>query len=399
MLITDQFSWNHDTFESYIEGMCRQIELIPGPYVVFWGYNTPEVILTLFACWRLGKIACPLNIRVPKAEGLLKTLNTSLFQPKIPHPQKPKFKEWNPEKLAVFLSTSGSTGSPKIACLSLENLILNALGSNKLIPLCSEDCWALTLPVFHVGGIGILMRSYLAKSQVLLSSNWEIVTHFSVVPTQLYRFLKQDQQFSALKLMLIGGAPIHNIEYPWPILETYGMTEMGSQIVTNHQVHPYAELKIGPNQEIWVKGKTLFQGYYTDSKIILPLNQEGWFVTQDLGIWADKRFKVLGRSDNLLISGGENIHPEEIEESIFLYCDHLFSIVIGIPDCEFGERPAVFLTDPSQLFKIQNILASYLPKYKIPVKAFLMPPQAGLKPNRSFLKRIALDSLKELSSS
>jgi O-succinylbenzoic acid--CoA ligase len=385
MLITDQLSWDPVTFESYVEGMCRQIETFPHQRVVFWAPSTPEVILTFFACWKIGKIACPLSPRLPSAEPALEELETELFNPSIPHPETPRPREWNLEQLATFLFTSGSMGRPKIACHTLGNLVANARGSNKLIPLEPSDRWALTLPLNHVGGLGILLRSYLSKSSVLLSSNWKLATHLSLVPTQLYRLLKNPTELPHLKTILLGGAPLPDLQTPWHVLPSYGMTEMSSQIVTGHRVHPFAELKIDSDQEIWVKGQVLFQGYYEKGKgIVLPL-QDGWFATKDLGCWKDGKFHILGRKDNLFISGGENIQPEEIEEVIRRVCGFHEAMVVPIADEEFGARPAVYLQDPLQLEHVQNMLKDHLPKFKIPIKAFALPEQVGMKVNRKAL--------------
>ncbi len=382
MLMTNQFVWSHDEFEAYVEGMCRELETFPHQRVVFWAHTTPEVILSFFACWKLGKIACPLSFRLPSAETALQELETELFTPVMPKPEAPRPTEWNLDNTATFLFTSGSMGKPKIACHTLRNLVSNAQGSNERIPLQKIDHWALTLPLFHVGGLGILMRSYLAKSFVLLSDNWESATHLSLVPTQLQRLLKEPSHLPHLKTILLGGAPLPDLKTPWHVLPTYGMTEMSSQIVTGHEVNRFAELKIADDKEIWVRGPALFQGYYEKNKgIVLPLNNEGWFQTKDLGEWNNGMFKILGRKDNLFISGGENIQPEEIEEVIRRVCGQE-SIVVALPDEEFGARPGVFLKDASQLGQLQNQLKDHLPKFKIPIKSFCLPEQTGMKPNR-----------------
>jgi len=238
-----------------------------------------------------------------------------------------------------------------------------------------------------VGGLGVLFRSYLAKSYVLLSSNWELATHLSLVPTQLYRLLKAPTDMPHLKTILLGGAPLPDLETPWNVLPTYGMTEMSSQIITDHRVHPYAEVKIGDDQEIWVRGPVLFQGYYEKGDITRPL-KDGWFQTKDLGRWENDRFRIIGRKDNLFISGGENIQPEEIEEVIRRVCGLHEVVVVPMPDEEFGARPAVFLKDPIPLEKLQEILKSHLPKYKIPVKSFELP-ETGLKPHRKTLAELS----------
>jgi O-succinylbenzoic acid--CoA ligase len=383
MLITDEFTWSHATFEDYVEGMCRQVETFPHQRVAFWAPSTPEVILTFFACWKTGKIACPLNTRLPSAEHALKQLETELFTPSLPEPEAARAAEWDLTRLGTLLFTSGSTGQPKIAALSLGNLVSSAIGSYNIIPLQPEDRWALTLPLFHVGGLGILFRSYLAKSFVLLSSNWKQATHLSLVPVQLYRLLKTPTEMLHLKTILLGGAPLPGLKTPWNVLPSYGMTEMSSQIITHHHIHPYAEVKIAEDQEIWVRGLVLFQGYYEKGKIVLPLHH-GWFQTKDLGRWDNGLFKVIGRKDNLFISGGENIQPEEIEDVIRRVCGLPEVVIVPIPDQEFGARPAVFLKDPVPLEELQEMLKFHLPKYKIPIKSFELP-ETGLKPNRKAL--------------
>ena len=371
-LIGESFSWNEQIFESSIEGMCEQVRAFPSDLVAFWAHTTPEVVLTFFATWKVGKVAYPINTRLPKAP-------TPLFTPTMPKPCPPTPTHWDLGRTAAHLLTSGSTGVPKVAQLTLGNLVYNAEGSNQILPLREDDVWGLTLPLFHVGGIGILLRSYLANSTVSLDTR--PATRLSLVPTQLYRLLKAPPP--RLKTVLLGGAPLPSLETPWHVVPTYGMTEMSSQIVTNHQVHPYAELKIEQDQEIWVKGKTLFQGYVNHPPV------QDWFPTGDLGRWKNGIFEILGRKDNMFISGGENIQPEEIEEVIQRVCGLLEAVVVPLNDAEFGQRPGVFLSDPTLLSKLQDQLQDHLPKYKIPIKAFPLVETRGLKPNRKILSQIA----------
>jgi len=379
LLITDEFSWDYPTFEAYVEGMRLQIAAYPAHEIRFLAPLDPLTVLVLFASWKEGKIACPLNPKAPY-EG-------PLFTPTIPMPGPSSTPEWNLKRLATYLYTSGSTAQPKIACHTLENHVMSALGSSSKIPLLPENCWGLTLPLFHVGGLAILFRCYLAKAHVLLSKNLERATHLSLVPTQLYRLLKEKTSLPHLQTILLGGAPLPSFETPWNALPTYGMTEMSSQVVTDHTVHPHAEMKIALDGEIWVRGKTLFAGYLqNDGSIICPLNQEGWFETKDLGEWRENRFHIIGRKDNLFISGGENIQPEEIEMAIRVHCDIQEAIVVPLADEEFGKRPAVFLRYPEMLPTIQAKLLGILPKFKIPIRAFLLPEDGGLKTNRQALK-------------
>lgn len=378
MLITDEFEWDYPTFEAYVEGMCPQIEAYPSSVIPFLAHLTPLTILTLFAIWKVGKIAYPLNPKNPSHPA-------SLFTPIMPSPCPPTPTEWDLSKHATYLQTSGSSGTPKIACHTLYNHVKSAVGSQLKIPLEQRSIWGLNLPLYHVSGLSILFRSYLSKSKILLSKNWTRATHLSLVPTQLYRLLKDQTHLPHLQTLLLGGAPIPHFSTPWNVLPTYGMTEMSSQIVTADTLHPYAQMKITSENEIWVRGEVLFQGYLQNNHLHLPLNSEGWFETGDLGRWDQGRFEIIGRKDNLFISGGENIQPEEVEAAIRNHCHVDEAIVIPLKDEEFGFRPAVFLRDPSLLPIIQKKLLDVLPKFKIPIKAYSLPEEIDSKPNRKRL--------------
>ncbi|MBP7073916.1 MAG: AMP-binding protein [Rhabdochlamydiaceae bacterium] len=382
MLITDEFEWDYPTFEAYVEGMCAQIATFPSLEVPFLAPLSPLTILTLFACWKLGKIAFPLNPKIPSHPF-------QLFTPAMPKPSAPSPTDWKYDFIATYIQTSGSSGTPKTACHTLKNHVKSAQGLLTQIPLTETSCWGLTIPLYHVGGLGILFRTYLSKSKFLLSKNLERATHLSLVPTQLYRMLKENLKLPHLQVLMLGGAPLPKLQTPWNVLPTYGMTETSSQVVTNHILNPHAEMKISSEGEIWMRGEVLFQGYRQENTIHLPLNSEGWFETGDLGRWNQNRFEIIGRKDNLFISGGENIQPEEIEAAIRSHCNLEEAVIVPLKDEEFGARPAVFLKDPSLLPLIQSKLLEVLPKFKIPIRAFSLPEDTGLKLQRKSLQKIA----------
>ncbi|CAM0117218.1 AMP-binding protein [Rhabdochlamydiaceae symbiont of Dictyostelium giganteum] len=398
MIVTDKWSWDYPLFESYVEGLRKDVKKHPSSYVPFQAFLTPLSVITLFAIWKEGKIACPLNPKHPNIEPFLQRVKSPLFIPIFPSPQTPTDKSWDegsldPQQLATCLYTSGSSGTPKIACHTLSNHLFSAKGSLQMIPLTPKSLWAQTLPLYHVGGLGILFRCYLSKAKILFSSSLQRATHISLVPTQLYRLLRDKVPLPNLQSVLLGGAPLPSFHTPYPILPTYGMTEMSSQIVTNHQVHPYAQIEIREDQSIWVKGDVLFQGYLQDDHTLLKnVDARGWFETKDLGEWKNNQLFILGRQDNLFISGGENIQPEEIERVIRLDYPEEEALVVPILDEEFGARPALYLKNPSLFPQIQARLKEHLPSFKIPIKAFLLPEGSGLKPNRKWLQQQALDS-------
>jgi O-succinylbenzoic acid--CoA ligase len=154
---------------------------------------------------------------------------------------------------------------------------------------------------------------------------------------------------------------------------------MSSQVVTGKPVDaktpcakvlPYRQMRIASDGEILVKGETLFKGYGTGTRLHLPLTSDGWFQTGDLGVVDAKGcLTVLGRKDNMFISGGENIQPEEIEKALLAIKGVEQAVVVPKEDKEFGYRPVAFVKfhgqaiDPAHL---TDILKKELPRFKIP---------------------------------
>jgi O-succinylbenzoic acid--CoA ligase len=242
------------------------------------------------------------------------------------------------------------------------------------------------------------------------------VTHLSLVPTQLRRLLAEDVPDAALKRLkavLVGGAPapLSLLQEARgrgiPVLTTYGMTEMNAQVTTmapddaNERLDTagrllkYRELKISDDGEILVRGSVLCTGYVEGPRVEPVVNNEGWFATGDIGqIDADGYLRVRGRRDHMLISGGENIHPEEIERLLLAIPDVEQAIVVAVPDEEFGERPVAFVGGPAgkQPEHLAAILSEHLPRFKIPDTFYPWPEEEQaetLKVSRSRFAAIA----------
>lgn len=292
-------------------------------------------------------------------------------EPELPFPFQP------PEGIATCLKTSGTTGAPKFAMHSFENHLTNASNPHPLLELSSTDRWYLSLPLNHVGGLAILFRSFVSGMSVVLEKD-DTITHLSFVPTQLKRYLQNPIHYPKLKAILLGGAPIplelckQAYKMGLPLFLTYGMTEMSSQIAT-HPFHPSTgvtfgfplkerELKIAPDGEIWVRGKTLFQGYLGGPRI------SDWFPTRDIGEMGPNGLLIHGRKDRMIISGGENIHLEDIEKSLMNLPEVQDAKVTSRPDEEFGQRPLATITLSSPLCpeEIRERLSYDLPRFKIP---------------------------------
>ncbi len=362
-LITDEIILSYKELENCIQ-MIDPSEM----NAVFATNKNWEEIPLLFSLFRHQKMAFPVNPKFP----LLPTLPENI-----------------PAGLATCILTSGSSGTPKRACHSLSNHIYNAQGFLERFPMGAPDRYLLSLPLYHVGGLAILFRTFLSGSCLVFSQKPMLqaildykITHLSLVPTQLYRLLQEDADLvteaaSHLKFVLLGGAPLppalyqEALEKGFPVHRSYGMTEMSSVVTVESELLHYREVKTGLGNEIFVKGKTLFQGYLMDDgELTLPLDHEGWFATKDIA------GEHISRKDRLFISGGENIQPEEIEHALLSLPGIIRAKVVPQTDKEFGQRPFAYIQDETHAYtleEIQTALRKKLPGYKIPTGLGSMP--------------------------
>ncbi len=406
-----------------------------------WAYAT----LT-FALMRVGAIVCPLSTRLP-LQGVkeqLASIDCTTLIARVSDSSREALSDilcLDPDGLvsrqlssgqaddsfdmpldqpASIVFTSGSGGRPKAVLQTYGNHYYSAYGASLNVRLRSDDCWLLSLPLYHVGGLGILFRCVQTGAAVALMTPSDSldqalpkfpVTHLSVVPTQLRRLIAQDVPTEArkrLKAVLVGGSGVSAelLEAAralgYPVIPSYGLSEMNSQVTacapfgprekahTSGKVLRHRELRIAEDGEIQVKGQTLFSGYVEQGRIHRPLTEDGWFPTGDLGtLDGDGYLTVVGRVDNLFISGGENIYPEEIERVMLGIAGVHQAVVVPVVNEEYGARPVAFLdrdasvTDDELRKKLQDIL----PKFKIPV-AFHPWPEDGvmdaMKPNRQW---------------
>ncbi|QLD32925.1 o-succinylbenzoate--CoA ligase [Mannheimia varigena] len=301
------------------------------------------------------------------------------------------------EQPATLTLTSGSTGMPKAAVHSISAHLYNAEGVCELMEFEKTHSWLLSLPLFHVSGQGIVWRWLLKGATLYMNESKEAfftllkqVSHASLVPTQLQRYLAQ-LDYAVSQKCLLGGTAIPSelvAQAQQKGITTfcgYGMTEMASTIcaveneldnVGSPLCHRDVKLE---NGEVWVKGKPLALGYWQKNSKIQPLvNEQGWFATKDAGEWNSKKQLVIkGRLDNMFISGGENIQPEEIEQIIFRsnLVEQVF--ILPIDDKEFGQRPIAIVQfkQPNlaqEVNKLKIWLSDKLEKFKQPVAYYLL---------------------------
>lgn len=419
------------------------------------GDTCQQYVVLLHALFQLGVVACPLSPRHPEKTmvEMLKTAGCCAvvdFPGRLSAAPLGQIRKLDARSAFAGLSrdlaghngkagigadldadativwTSGTSGAPKGVLHSYGNHYYSAVGSNDNISVEPGDRWLLSLPLYHVGGLGIVFRMLLNGGTVVIPKRKEKlgetveqwgVTHVSLVSTQLYRWLKERMgpgTTGTLKAVLVGGGPVpaslirQGLKAGLPLFTTYGSTEMASQVTatapgdpenrlfTSGKILKYRDVKID-GEEILVRGKTLFKGYVAGSIPALPTDEGGWFRTGDLGR-LDRRgyLTCFGRKDNMFISGGENINPEEIERQLSLLPHVVEAVVVAAKDKEFGYRPVAFVRmergksiDPAHM---ASGLEDSLPRFKIPVAFYKWPEHGekeGIKPDRQYLARLA----------
>ena len=338
----------------------------PGDSVDVCAVLNSEWIVTWLALVKLGAVGV---MRHPKDKGEVK--------------EKDEVKQAG---LISMIRTSGTTGEPKWAGHDLSAYLESAAVVNAALGVSEQSRIWLNLPVTHIGGLAWVWRALLARATVVVSDTLPPgTTHLSWVPTQLIRALRDPAQIDALRqvsVIYLGGAPVAEsvLQTAWSlglaVWPTYGMTEMTSSIAIRRvgepgfRVLPGREVKLDASGGIWVRGKSLFSGYVRGNGLVLPLDSEGFFETRDVGAWAGDFLTILGRCDDLMIRGGENIWPSEIEAALGAVSGVTAAKVWGVADPEWGQvvhaRVWVAPEWEGDCAEIQQNLRGFLPGFKIP---------------------------------
>jgi O-succinylbenzoic acid--CoA ligase len=225
--------------------------------------------------------------------------------------------EFGPTQAAVVIGTSGTTGAPKEIFLSSHALVASARASNAFVGAKLGDTWSLLLPLTHVAAVNVFVRAFeLGTIPVDLrnhSGEYPRVNFTAIVPTQLFRALNGDdhllKHLQGAQKVLVGGAALSNAIRNQAtaagvnVVTTYGMSETSGGCVYNGEILEGTEVEVRGGS-IFIRGN------------ILALNldlSDGWFETKDLGEFVDEKLVVIGRSDDVIISGGENLSLNSVE--------------------------------------------------------------------------------------
>ena len=312
------------------------------------------------------------------------------------------------DDIAVVISTSGSTGAPKGVQLTAAALTASAAASLRRIGAGQGERWLCCLPTFHIAGIGVLVRSLLSGTEPVIaeSADADVIAesgcaHVSLVPTQLRRLLDAGCTPGPVKTVLLGGAAAPDSLLAeakltgWRVVTTYGMSETCGGCVYDGRALDGVSVAASADGRIKIRGPVLFSGYRLQPQLTAAVMDDGWFVTSDLGeVTAAGQVTLRGRADDVIISGGENIVPGEVEALLGASEGVADAVVVGVPDPEWGEAVTAFLIaadpgDPPDLARLrsnvrQALSAHAAPKRMLVVQEFPLLPSG--KPDRAALR-------------
>ncbi len=322
--------------------------------------------------------------------------------------------------LCSVLYTSGSSGSPRAVAHGWAQHRASAAASAANLPLGPRDAWQCVIPLYHIGGLAILTRSLFSGCAVRLHEGFSSaavrdallrgdVTVTSLVPTMLHRLFEDDDalrgaRLPQLRAVLLGGAGAPSGLWEevrtraLPVVGTYGLTESCAQVATADPRRwseetetagrplPGVELEIRSDAgevcaaevqgEIWLRGAMLVSEYYRNAAATEAAFRDGWFRTGDIGVIdTEGRLRVHARREDLILSGGENVLPAEVEDVLLQHDAVSEAAVVGVADAEWGQRVAaavVVTRGDLQAAELEAFCRTRLAGYKLPRRWLLL---------------------------
>ncbi|MBW8825437.1 MAG: AMP-binding protein [Acidobacteria bacterium] len=374
-----------DAASAAIANGLRAAGVGPGDRVAAHVEKAPEVVFLYLACLRAGAVFLPMNPGYTggEVEAIVGDAEPTVVVRSIADidwlaaAQPTTFDSVvaEPDDVAVMLYTSGTTGRPKGAMLTQANLASNAAALHEAWGFVPDDVLLHALPIFHAHGLFVALNCVLANGTgMVFLPRFDVdavieelprCTVFMGVPTHYTRLLG-DERFTAdvcrnMRLFVSGSAPLlastheaFEARTGHAILERYGMTE--TVMNTSNPLHgarkpgtvglplPGVEIRLADQDDggvggIELRGPNVFPGYWRRPELNdTEFTTDGFFKTGDLGTFDDEGYlTIVGRSKDLIISGGLNVYPKEVEDALDAIDGVLESAVIGVPDADFGE--------------------------------------------------------------
>jgi O-succinylbenzoic acid--CoA ligase len=313
--------------------------------------------------------------------------------------------------VALVIATSGSTGAPKGVELSAAALEASARATIDRVGLTDRDVWLSCLPWHHIAGLQVLLRARLCGSRLLVHEKFDVdrfaaerdATVTSLVPTQLRRLLDASVDLTGFRAILLGGAaaPPRLLDDARAagarVVSTYGMSETCGGCVYDGEPLAGVDVRVDGDERIWLRGPMLTRGYRLRPDLTAETLVDGWLRTADRGrLDAGGRLTVLGRLDDVVVSGGENVDAAAVARALQTHPDIVDAAVAGVPDDEWGElvaavvvvTPGVALTlAETRAWCAERLPPSALPRLVVPVAS--LPMLASGKPDRDAVRRLA----------
>jgi o-succinylbenzoate---CoA ligase len=418
--------WNYRDLDALVRRWHGALAATGLRRAVVRSENRPEMVALLFAAARAGIELAVLNARLAEAElpSLLDQLGEPLRLGELPAAipvadfasDAPALEPApiDPARVHTILFTSGTAGRAKAAQLTAGAHVANARASIEALRIDATSTYLCNLPLFHVGGVATSWRCAVAGATLALHERFDAaataaavdsgVTHASLVATTLQRLLEVRQQFPAsVRAVLVGGGPVPSAllararSAGLPVLHTYGLTETASQVTAERlgeadgttAGRPLSGMEVRVvDGEIEVRGPTLMLGYLGES----PLR--GWFRTGDLGSIDERgRLVVHARRSDLIVSGGENVYPAEVEAVLLRHPEIADCIVLPWPDEQFGQVGCAAIVARRRITaaELREHCRALLAAFKVPRRFTLLdalPRNAAGKTDRAAVLRL-----------
>jgi len=301
--------------------------------------------------WGAGDAGFPIDQRLPQAakDSLVEQFKPSVLIDGTGSIVTLANSEPTEEHDALVIATSGSTGNPKGVVHTHDSIraLLNMSQARLLTD--SSTHWLLCLPVSHVAGFSVLARSIVFGNQISILpkfDEYEVLaaakngaTHVSLVPTTLNRI-----DPAIFESILLGGATAPS-NLPANVTTTYGMTETFGGIAYNTRPLNGVEVRVR-DEHIELRSPSLFRAYRGAKT---PRSIDGWYQTGDNGTFANGVLQVFGRSDDMIITGGENVWPSAVEKIISTITGIERVVVSGIDDAQWGQRVVAWIVPSNAL--------------------------------------------------
>ncbi len=433
----------------------------PGERVAVIAGTSPEFVAAMHAVSLAGAVFVPLNVRLTAGELAEQLGNADpavvlcdrARAPRaaeaaalagLPAPRRLPLPPASREGALVeahdadachsIVHTSGTAGRAKGVMLTYGGLWASAAASALNLGLDPADRWLACLPLHHVGGLSIPIRGAIYGTAVELHAGFDAaavnaalrageVTLVSVVPTMLRRMLDADREpfGGSVRAALVGGGPVppalleRAAARGLPVIQTYGLTEAASQVTTLSPAEAMSRLgsagrpllsaevrvdaPVGEPGEILIRGPSVTPGYFRDPEATAAAIRDGWLHTADLGVLdGDGFLTVLDRRDDVIVTGGENVYPAEVEAALLAAPGIEAAAVVGLPDEEWGQRvvAAVVSAGPVDRERLGPLLRGRLAGYKHPAvieRVAAIPATASGKTRRRLVRELLAERL------